>query len=142
MKKLPLLIIGAVLILVFGLISGCGEDSVSDSIPGASGGGGGYVLTVGAGVNPTYTWTGGATNFLAVQIVGGAWPTVWQVSYYDAWPLILGDGLVSPVTHGTKPADANVYEIFATELTLTGGTLYRVSIYNLAFEGTYQEFTP
>ena len=144
MKKSQLLMIGAVLILVFGLISGCGEDSVSDSISGSSGGGGGgggYVLTVGSGVNPTYTWTGGVIGFLTVQRTD-TWETVWQVSYYDLYPTIEGDGIVSPVTHGTKPADGNVYEQFVVELTLTGGTEYRTMICNQDFDCDSQNFTP
>lgn len=140
MKKSTLAMIGAILILLFGLMSGCGEDSVSDYIPD-SGGGGGFVLTVGSGVNPTYTWTGGVINSLFVQIVG-PWTTVWQISYYDSYPLILGDGIVSPVTHGTKPADTNVYEIISIEPTLTGGTLYRAMICNQAFDCDFQDFTP
>lgn len=92
-------------------------------------------VTAGAGTNPTYTWTGGPVFSVTVARTSDPVTPVWGIVTPGT------NGIASPLVHGTVPTGA--VNTAMTEIALTPGTEYRVSVQRLS--GTdYGEidFTP
>lgn len=84
---------------------------------------------------PTYSWSGGGGQSLAVVRTSDPGTPVWVIATPGR------DGVTSPVTQGTVPGGA--VEALATERTLTPGVEYRVTVARIATSNAgWTEFTP
>ena len=112
------------------LAAGCDSDGNPAGATGNS-----ITVAAGSGTNPTYTWTGGPVFEVRVSRTSDPVTPVWGVVTPGT------DGIASPLAHGTVPSGAVATAM--TEVALTPGTGYRVSVQRL--NGTdYGEidFTP
>lgn len=126
-------------LIVFGLVFSmtfvaCKKDEGTTN-PGTGGGGSSFTVTVGAGLNPQYSWTVG--NAFSLSVVRTAAPTVivWGLATPGA------NNIASAVTHGTVPAGAVQTSFSSTETTLSAGVSYRVSVSRLDGSTGYTDFT-
>jgi hypothetical protein len=84
---------------------------------------------------PTYSWSGGGVQSLAVVRTSAPGVPVWVVATPGS------DGVSSPVTQGTLPGGA--VEAVATERNLADGVEYRVTVARIATDNAgWTEFTP
>lgn len=123
MKRRVFLVAAAV------LLSGCGSTSPSNS----SNDGSQFDITISAGTRPTYTWSGGLGFSVSVVRVSAPGTIVWGIANTS-------QTIASPVTHGTVPSGSIASA--TTELTLTAGVAYRVSITRADTKTGFKEFTP
>lgn len=87
------------------------------------------------GPNPTFTWSGGGGQSLAVVRTSNPGVPVWVIATPGR------DGVTSPVVHGTVPAGA--FEGVGTERNLTPGVEYRVTVARIGTNNAgWVEFTP
>jgi hypothetical protein len=83
-------------------------------------------ITVGSGVHPTYTWTGGSVNIITVQALSGTVGPVWGITSNSGT-----NSIASPVTHGTVPSGAVETISDTTGRKLTTGVNYQVTVMRL-----------
>lgn len=117
---------------------GCKKDEEptnSNNNTGGGGTGGTITITVGSGLNPTYTWSGGNVYQLSVVRQSNPGTIVWGA----ATPGV--HNISSPVTHGTLPAGAVQTSFSNTETTLSAGVAYRVTVTRLDGSFGYTDFT-
>ena len=87
------------------------------------------------GPTPTFTWSGGGGQSLAVVRTSSPGVPVWVIATPGR------DGVTSPVAHGTVPSGA--VEGMATERSLTPGVEYRVTVARIGTSNAgWVEFTP
>ncbi len=102
--------------------------------PASSGANGDFEVTVGSGTKPAYSWSVGKA--FSVSVVRTADPTV--IVWGIATP---GQGnIASPATHGVTPQGA--VATAKTELTLSSGVEYRVSVSLIDGKTGYTDFKP
>lgn len=127
-------------LIAFGLLSvaGCKKEENPANTNNNTGGttGGTITITVGSGLNPTYTWSGGNVYQLSVVRVSAPSVIVWGAATPGA------NTIASPVTHGTLPAGAVQTSFSNTETRLTAGVAYRVNVTRLDGSFGFTEFTP
>ncbi len=130
------LLAAAALMFVFAL-TGCKKDEepTGGNNTGGGGTGGTIAITVGSGLNPSYTWGGG--NVYSVSVVRQSNPAtiVWGAATPGA------NGIASPVTHGTIPSGAVPTSVSNTENTLSAGVAYRVTVTRLDGSFGYTDFS-
>lgn len=116
------------------LLISCDKKSSTEPTTTNNNTGSQFVITIGSGTNPTYSWTVG--NAFSVSIVRTAAPTVivWGLASPGT------DNISSPVSHGTAPL--GIIPTANTEPTLTAGVEYRISITQLDGTTGWAEFTP
>ena len=114
-----------VLIVATLVFAGCSKDSSpASNTPPPTTQTGTIAITVGGGLNPTYSWTGGGVVTLVVNQTSGTAGPVWGISSTAG-----ANDIASPVTNGTVPASAT--EAFTTGRTLTAGASYMVQVVRL-----------
>jgi len=130
MKTTKLLL--GILVLVFALFTACGDDN--NPAGGGGNGGGAFTVSVGGGTTPDYSWTVG--NAFSLSVVRTSDPTtiVWGLASPGQ------NAIASPNTHGVTPT--GLIPTSQTELTLTSGVTYRVSVSRLDGSTGFTEFTP
>jgi len=99
---------------------------------GPNGSGGDFTISVGSGLNPTYSWSAGPAFEVSVFRANGVTPA-WVV----ADPL--NEAIQSPVTHGTVPGNAT--ELVDNETTLESGVRYEVTVKLANGDEAFREFS-
>ena len=123
-------IISILTILTF-LFLGCADDSnPADS----NNGGGDFTVTVGSGTSPQYSWSAGDAFSVSVVRTGAPTTIVWGIATPGQ------SNIASPATHGVTPIGA--IPTAQTEIALTAGVEYRVSVSLLDGKTGYTDFTP
>jgi hypothetical protein len=90
------------------------------------------VVSVGDGVTPLYSWSGGRARLLAVRSSSGE--TFWQIESLD-----FDAGFAPPVRHGATPSSAR--EVINARV-LVPGVLYTATVVTLDGEEGFRSFTP
>ncbi len=94
----------------------------------------GISITVGSGLTPTYSWTGGDAMSVSVMRTSDPATLVWGIT------TPANDGISSPAIHGQVPAAAA--QTATTEVVLTDGVEYRVSVVRITGGGSgFTDFT-
>lgn len=92
-------------------------------------------ITVGSGLNPTYSWSGTTASGVYVARVDVLPSGVWGFTTFG------GSTIESPVHHGTVPIGGIPLQTAALEPTLTAGVRYRVTVYLTDSRSAQMEFT-
>lgn len=125
-------IIASIAVLAF---IGCKKDEEPTGNNTNTGGttGGTIVITVGSGLNPSYSWSGGNVYQLSVVRQSAPGTIVWGAATPG------NNGISSPVNHGSLPGGA--VQTSNTEATLSAGVAYRVNVTRLDGSFGYTDFT-
>lgn len=119
------------LVAALAVTSACGSDS---STGNSNNDESQFDITIGAGRNPTYSWSGGLAFSVSVVRVSAPGTIVWGIANTS-------QTIASPVTHGTNPGGGSLVTQ-STEPTLTSGVAYRVAITRADQKTGFKEFTP
>lgn len=135
MKQLKFFaIIASIVVLAF---IGCKKDEqpTSNNNTGGGGTGGTITITVGSGLNPSYSWDGGNVYQLSVVRQSSPGTIIWGAATPG------NNGIASPVAHGALPGGAVQTSFSNTEATLSAGVAYRVNVTRLDGSFGYTDFT-
>jgi len=131
-KKNFFLILLVAVALVF--YTGCKDNSTdSDEEDNGNGGGasgGSISITVGSGMTPEFSWSGGGVTSITVNLKGSA-DIYWSIT------TPMADNISSPVTYGTTPSGA----VQVANTALESGKSYTVTAVRTNGDNGWKEFS-
>ena len=95
-----------------------------------------FTVTVSSGTTPQYSWTAGGAFIVFVERISNLGSPGWGIMCQGTSTTCI----TSPVTHGTIPVGTSITT--NTEMTLTAGVHYRVTVYRGQLGSGFADFTP